>query len=326
LGDPIIGIVKLANVQYEYAWFETVSHLDYTFKWGFTRAGFEALYAEFASQGFSVVGHLYLGSFCESNPTSYDKDGPIHPYFPPYCEHRDFFLLEREKGIEIPHEFKLVQYIPGWRGPRNEEALTTQINDYTRFGFNPILAISRYEVLLQLAREKNEFLPKEAEAKVVIGDVKKKVNELARQGYRLALTQFEIAVMYPPRDSTAPVSYTWLDSRKKKSFEQELARLQDCGAIYRMTYSDREGDENTLIFEQPGADVGKRRQYKVLKVDFQETENFAEQRMDFDLTPSSKETIKMLNRLVKEGFEVRDLFVSEPYSIRRANVLLERTQ
>jgi hypothetical protein len=325
-GDPIIGIVRLGNVQYEYAWIETVSLLDYTFEWGFTRAGFEAQYAEFASQGFSVVGHLYLGSICKSEPTTYDQYGPVPSFLPPKCKHRDFFLLEREKGIEIPREFKLVGHVPRWRGPGNEAALTTQINDYMAMGFNPILAISRYEVLLQPITGKDQFLPKDAEVKVVIGNVKKKVNELARQGYRLALTQFQIAVMYPPRGTTAPVSYIWLDSRKKKSFEQELVRLQDSGAIYRMTYPNSEGDEYTLIFEQPGIDGSKRYQYKVLKVDFQETENFADQRMDFDLAPSSKETMKMLNRLVKEGFAVRDLFVSDPRYTERASILLERTQ
>jgi hypothetical protein len=82
--------------------------------------------------------------------------------------------------------------------------------------------------------DKDEFLPERTEVKVVTGyfKLKKKVNELARQGYRLAFTHFEIAMMYRHRDTTAPVSYIWLDSRKKKSFEQELTRLQDRGAIY----------------------------------------------------------------------------------------------
>jgi hypothetical protein len=307
LGFPIIGIVRLGNVQYEYTWFETVS-LD-----EFAKSGFQEEYAPLARQGFSVVGHLYRGSFCRSEPVS--------SYDPPYCEYRDFYLLEREKGIETPRHVKLVWHIPRWRGPRSEAVLTTQINDYMRFSFKPILALSRYEVLLQLITDKDEFLPEGAEVKVVIGDVKKKVNEWARQGYRLALTQFRIALMYRHRDTTAPAFYIWLDGMKKKSFAQELARLQDSGAIYRMTYPNIEGVENTLIFEQPGIDVSKRRQYKVLQVDFQETENFADQRIDFDLTPSSKETIKMLNRLVKEGVEVRDLFFTE-----RASILLERTQ
>jgi hypothetical protein len=206
--------------------------------------------------------------------------------------------------------------------------LTTLINDYLALGFNPILAISKYEVLLRPITDKDEFLPEGTEIKVVTGYFKlnKKVNELARQGYRLAFTHEEIAVMYRRRDTTAPVSYIWLDSRKKKSFDQGLARLQDSGAIYRTTLPDDYGQERTLIFEQPASDVSKRREYKVLKVEFQETENFADQKVDIDLAPSSKETIKMLNSLVKEGFAVRDLFNFDPGWTKKASVLLERTQ
>jgi hypothetical protein len=320
LGARIIGIVRLGNVQYEYTWFETFSSYE------FTKGGFAKEYAPLARQGFSVVGHLFLGSICKSEPTSRDKYGAVPRFAPPYCEYRDFFLLEREKGIERRRHVELAQDVPRWRGPRSEEVLATQINDYMAFGFKPILALSRYEILFHPITGKDEFLPKDAEVKVVIGNVKKKVNELARQGYRLALTQFQIAVLYPPRGTTAPVSYIWLDSMKKKSFEQELARLQDSGAIYRMIYPNVEGVESTLIFEQPGIDVSKRYQYKVLKVDFQGTENFADQRVDFDLTPSSKEAIKMLNRLVKEGFAVRDLFASDPYAAKEVSILLERTQ
>jgi len=149
---------------------------------------------------------------------------------------------------------------------------------------------------------------------------------LARQGYRLALTYNLIAVMYRYRDNTTPVSYIWLDSRKRKSFDQELARLQDSGAIYRMVYPDIYGIEHTLIFEQPAVNVSKRREYKVLKIELQETENFADQKVDFDLAPSSKETIKTLNSLVKEGFAVRDLFVSEDLVANKASILLERAQ
>jgi len=149
---------------------------------------------------------------------------------------------------------------------------------------------------------------------------------LARQGYRLALTYFLIAVMYRHPDNTAPVSYIWLDSRKKKSFDQELASLQDGGAIYRMIYPNGDVFERTLIFEQPASDNSKRREYKVLKIELQETENFADQRVDIDLAPSSKEKIKTLNSLVKEGFAVRDLFVSDTDLAYKASVLLERAQ
>jgi hypothetical protein len=313
LGYPLIGVVRLGNAQHEYAWFETTSDVF------FAKVGFVEKCEEMARQGFSVVDHIFVGSICDSNV---DDTAAT----PPRCEYIDFYLLEREKGIEIPSHYRLARHVPRWREWGSEAALTTQINDYLSLGFNPTLALSMYEVLLRPITDKGEFLPEGTEVKVVTGNVKKKVNELAGQGYRLALTHNQIAVMYRYRDATAPVSYIWLDGRKKKTFEQELARLQDSGAIYRMTYPDRDGDEYTLIFEQPASDVGKRREYKVLKVEFRETENFADQKMDIELAPSSKETIKTLNSLVKEGFAVRDLFISDSLAAKKASVLLERTQ
>ena len=320
---PFIGVVKLSNVQYEYAWFETSSGLPSI------ASGFDEQYAKLARRGFSVVDHFFVGGGCESEPftpISNDPNESPPSYTPPFCEYRDLFLLERERGVEKPLQSVVARHPPSWRGLGNEAALTTQINDYMALGFNPILALSRCEVLLRPITDKDEFLPVGSEVKVVTGNVKKKVNELARQGYRLALTYNQIAVMYRHRDNTAPVSYIWLDGAKKKSFEQELARLQDSGAIYRMPYPNYYGSERTLIFEQPSVDVSKRREYKVLKIELQETENFADQKVDIDLAPSSKETIKTLSSLVKDGFAVRDLFVSDTDRAYKASVLSERAQ
>jgi hypothetical protein len=44
-----------------------------------------------------------------------------------------------------------------------------------------------------------------------------------------------------------------------------------------------------------------------------------------DLTRASQETVKLLNALAKDGFRVRDLFVSDSIS-NLANLLLERSR
>jgi hypothetical protein len=56
-----------------------------------------------------------------------------------------------------------------------------------------------------------------------------------------------------------------------------------------------------LIFEQPAADISKRRKYKVLKIQFQETEDFANQKVDIDLTPSAKDNNKNAQQLSQRG-------------------------
>jgi len=309
----LIAIVRRGKVQYEYACFETITRII------IYKVGLEEEYEQLARRGYSVVDRNPMGSVCDSEP--YDSTFPN--LFP--CIYRDLFILEREKGVEAPSQFTLAWHDPSWSQWGCEAPLTRQVNKSMGWGFDPILALSKCEVLLKRNTDKGEIPPEAPEVKVVTGNVKKKVNELARQGYRLALIHNQVAVMRRSRDTTAPVSYIWLDGLKKKTFEQDLARLQDSGAIYRMTYPDSEGVEHMLIFEQPAADAGNRREYKVLKLEFQEMENFENQRMNIDLTPSSKETIKTLNNLVKEGFVARDLFVSDYIDARIASVLLERT-
>ena len=111
-----------------------------------------------------------------------------------------------------------------------------------------------------------------------------------------------------------------LSTHKKKDFEEQLARLQARGTVYRMTYPTGEGIESKLIFEQSAVGDGRRREYRVLKFEFQFVANAAEKKVHKDLTPASKETVKLMNTLAREGFVVRDLFISDQVS-----VLLERS-
>lgn len=104
-------------------------------------------------------------------------------------------------------------------------------------------------------------------------------------------------------ESAAPVAYVWLKTRDK-SFDKQLAKLQAGGAIYRMVYPDHDGDETKLVFEQKQVDDGQRREYRVLRLEFQSAADSAKKKVQTDLAPSSKETMKVFDELVKEGFFV----------------------
>jgi hypothetical protein len=307
------GVVKLDEVQYEYTWFETTSSFF------FSKDGFEKKYAELSKQGYRLFEHFFIHGNCE--PMDNDLTSGLET-----CEYKDLFLLERKKGVERPVQYGIAFSGPGWKAKMGE-VLTPQINEGIAKGLYPTHAFSKFEILLQQPTDKDEFPIDKPDVRVVTSknfnwgsnDLEKKVNELGKQGYRLDLINHGIAVMYRHGDMTTPVSYIWLDA-KKKDFEKQLKKLQEQSAVYRMTYPDKNGIENKLVFEQRVVDDGKRREYKVLKLDFTETENIAEKKVYVDLTQSSKETMKTLNLFVKEGFVVRDLFVSD-----KVSVLLERS-
>ena len=78
-------------------------------------------------------------------------------------------------------------------------------------------------------------------------------------------------------------------------------------------------------------DDGRRREYRVLTMELQRTDNAAKQSVEYDLTSKSKETMKTLNDLATEGFEVRKLFGAdnsneEKTGISKVRILLERTK
>lgn len=324
--NSLSGIMKLDEAQYEYAWFATTSNLF------FAKIGFEENYTPLAKQGYRVVDHIFLSRLCEMDgPTRYTEHGVDTSFQTEQCEYNDLFLLEREKGFETAREYKLLSSVPRWGGKPSVE-LSSAIGEHLAKGFYPTRLFSQFEILLEPVEKQDEQgLTERPEVQVIRSsewrdNLWKRVNELAKQGYRLALTNDGVAVMYRADDGAPSVSYIELDATKK-NFKKQLAELASGGAIYRMTYPNGKitGTENKLVFEQRLANNGgERREYKVLEFEFQNVENNIEKRVQTNLAPSSKETLKQMNELAKEGFILRDLFISRLYYSDKVSVLLER--
>jgi hypothetical protein len=135
--------------------------------------------------------------------------------------------------------------------------------------------------------------------------------------------------MYRRGLTATPLTYISLKVKDKR-FAEQLAKLQESGAIYRMTYTGDSGVEDQLMFEQGAVANSQRHEDKVLDFEFQVAEDLApgqggQQEVRIDLTASSKETMKLLNSLAKEGFVVRDLFIPREW-MTKVSVLLERTR
>jgi hypothetical protein len=316
-----MAIARLDGVQYEYTIFNTDGDT-------FGEDGFLEKYDKLSKQGFSLADHL-IEYYKTEMIVLYDDDGPTYYY----GRHR--FYLERLKGTTIPAKYEFAQYIPPDRWglpPKGDAPLTSKVNDLIAAGFSPTHILDG--IMLQPIAYRGGPFSEKPEAQVLTGGnrwLRKKVNELAQQGFRLALNYDSAAVMYRNRGVTTPVSYIWLDVRKerkgKKILEAELARLGNSGAIYKTTVTVRaeeKGDKLILVFEQPSSPDGERREYKTLKFQLSEVENAPMNRLEIDLTPESKENLKTLNHLVKEGFEVCDMFDLGYTNASNYGVLLER--
>lgn len=309
-----VAILKLDEIQHEYAWFKTTSTSLTAIE------GFEQKYRALSQQGFRLVDLILTNSFCDDG----DALGMV---LGGACEIHHLFLLERQRGVEKPIQFILADSPsrPGFKTKMAAE-LTAQVKEKLVDGFYPTAVFSAWEVLLTHAEHSDDLTDNPDLQVVTSFDVRGRVNDLAKQGYRLLLINKRGAVMYRPGQTATPLTYISLKVRDKR-FAEQLAKLQESGAVYRMTYTGDSGVEDQLMFEQTPVADGQRHEYKVLNLEFQLVEDMAggQREVRIELTASSKETMKLLNSLAQEGFVVRDLFVSEIVS-NKVNVLLERTR
>lgn len=307
-GFPV-GLARLDEAEHEYTGFDTTTRVF------FGVGAFEERYAQLARQGFRLADHFFIDSYCE-------YVDPDNSALGQNCEYTRRFLFEREKGGGKPGRYTLAASAPGQREKPSAE-LSSLINRGLSEGFYPTSLLSSFVVLLEQPAQTDERPTDRPEAQVVrvsgIDGLSKQVNELAKQGFRLALTDDGIAVMYRRGAAATPVKYVWLRAQDK-NFDKQLALLQAGGAVYRMIGTDDSGEENRLVFEQGPTVEGQRREYRVLKFEFQFVENAAEGKVSISLAQPSRETLRVLNGLVKEGFTVRDLFYS-----KEVGVILERS-
>lgn len=307
-----VAVVKLDETQYEYDWFETTSPVF------FVKNGFQEKQTKMSKMGFRVIDHFFISQSCKFIDPDNNALGEN-------CLYKDLFLFEKESGVKKPIEQFLVGSSPGW-GAKPSVEMETEIDKKLDEGFYPTNVFSKFEILLEKTKDKDDLLNDKPDIQVVRssrgrGDVVDKVNELARQGYRIGMTNNGIVVMY--RNSITaqiPVLYVWLKT-DKPSYEKDLAKLQEKGAVYRTTYQTDKGTKNTLIFEQKLKDDGKRAEFRILRLKFDSKENQTEKKVYVDLSRDSQEALKTMNQLAQEGFAVRDLFYSDEVS-----VILERIQ
>ena len=309
-----LAILKSDEAQYQYVSFVTVSDGEDS------KVGFLGRYTQLAKLGYRLVSHSLYYKYCDSADFENAK-------FYETCEYKDFFLTEKGMGVERPGSPRMVFSVArglffGRDLPPHADVMTTGLREVMSSSYLPTAALSRFEILVEQPANEAERTAARPEVRVLRSssfwgsdNVRGKINEAAQQGFRLALIENGIAVMY--RQEETPATYVWVEADNKRT-EERLAKLQASGAIYRMIYPDSLGRESIFVFEQKQADDGRRREYKLLRLELQSEEDRVEKKVRTDLSPSSKETMKEFDRLVKEGFVVRDLFISGyPKSVKK---------
>lgn len=247
----------------------------------------------------------------------------------PDCTYSSIVVLERRIGVRLPHEYDIINGPLTFSTKKLEGELLEEINDVRTTNLYPTHMLTKSQLLRQSPSSIDDVALADYEIEIVAGDMKKRTNALAQQGYRLIIRPLlDAAVMHRKKDVTDPSSYIWV---REKNIEQELARLQEQGAIYRMNYGCTNGltDRTEMIFERPSIRDGKQREYKILTIELKPLRNEAKEDSEFELSSGSKNGIQEFRRLTEEGFAVRDFFgchLSDKKRPSQFRIFLERVR
>ncbi len=311
--QKMVSLMRLDEGQYEYRHFVILNNFT---RW---RVDFNAQHEKLTRQGFRFVSFYSQDRTCEIfNPQVTAAEE---------CEFTNVFFYEREKGVRQPNKQLLVTTNDSADKPMDAE-LTELVNEKLSANIYPVGILSRSEMLLEQVADKDELVSDKPEVQVIEGTgagdaVLKRINALAQHGFRVWLAKNNLVVMYRRAAAAAPLRYEWLEA-KKKNFGKELVKLALQGAQHRAFYtSDKDAWKGWLLFEVPQVADSKRREYKVLQFDFDYTIKDAEGKTYVEFSAKDKETLGAMNKLVKEGYEARELFHSDCGECI-TSVLLER--
>lgn len=314
--DPV-ALLRSDEGRYEYAWFETVSDGK------FDKRGLEEKLLSFTKDGFRISAHVPTDGLC----TPVDENAYMA------CRYTDLFVVERDLAGKRRSDQRLLSYI---RKPGSHPSvdISKEIGQLFAERYQPVAILSQLEVLLEKSPVGDlDTEIQYPEVRIVRGDsrnqLKKRVDEFGSLGFRLVMAANGVALMMKPSGPTRSYAYKWVDATERammglnirpRDVRPEIADLESKGAVFRMTYPDFLGNRSVLIFEMTNA---KRysRAYRIFDLTFDVTEGESQLELHRDLSEASLASLDMVNRLLDEGFEVRDLFVSNT-----TKVILEKNR
>lgn len=289
------------NERYEYDWFEAYEPGEVV-----TRILYRA------KQGFYFRDMLRFSyTSCAGCSKTTREKSPTEETLEMLAQLNSFrkaniFILERRIGTSERRDYRVISGILGL-GKKPTEELQKQLDDKTTQGFRPaafIVGSNPPSILLEKAETGSDSGPNaQTEYRVVRTDLgldglfRKRVNRLAKEGFRLLLVNESHAVMSRTNGDRTPVTYEWLSAADKR-FSERVAAIPNRGFRFHSiayAFHSIEYHERNLIFEGRAEDLKKPSvEYQVHK-----------------MPVVNEGEIKEFVNLAKRGFVVRELFFGD---------------
>jgi len=278
----LAGIVKLGEGKYEYKFIDIEK----------TRDDLAATLNDESKEGFNpreiltfLSSQVYDSGKTDGISVSMDAmlSGPTL---------NNFILLERETGKKIvPREFIVLKAGAGII-KNSSEKMQLRLDEAAKQNYIPIGVFLRlgfagpqpkgepyklldnyYGSILEKTSEKQNLQIRFLHTSRfgTFGAFKKRINKLAREGFKVSDIQLMEGLMYKDLDETnPPVNYVWIKAGAKK-LDDEMSKLSKTGAKLRDKTLVKNFwipvlNENNLMFEQPTAQTQTRYEYKSLKM------------------------------------------------------------
>lgn len=278
LGTKFAGIVRLDETKYEYKVIEVEASPDIT----------AALNRE-SKDGFNfreIISYESSISFTQEEDDIFLKNLQAFLSAP---QLHNLILLERETGKEIvPRQFQLLKAGFGI-GKNPSEKMQTLLNESVKQNFYPLGAYMSYGFATPgLDKSKWQIidnyygivLEKSAENQTaqfqfvrsnLQGTLKKQINKLALDGFKIGDVGFLQGLMYKNREiSASTTTYQWVNANSK-TLADDLLKLSNSGAKFygtslRMSRLSGSITESAVVFEQPPSTDQTRYEYLPLKM------------------------------------------------------------
>lgn len=314
IGDPaqLAALLRLkkGNV-YEYGWLEPEAVSTFSAE---STVGFDV----FENIPISLDSGYSPTSRSEKTATEETLDSLMSALSMTYGS---YFILERANGGKNQKDYELLTSKFGW-GKTPKKTLQAGIEKISGEGFRPTFMFpaklgAASDISVLAVKETSDMKSVSAKPEYTLlrteYGFEKKINRQAQQGYRLNYITVNIAqkfaLMSKNSESGAAFSYKWIDTFQNPDLS-EIAKLAEQGFVYHSVMWENEL-EKKLIFEKK-TDAAEKYDYKIVKLTPRE-------RQPGKTPPTSEEIKAEFERLLKEGYVVRDLFYAAGI-----NVLLER--
>ena len=299
----LTGIVKSSKGTYQYDLLRVEPLAD-----------LESKLNEFAKNGFSFLEIITFDGTVERYEYESGAEYKLPDKQFTIKQAKNLILLERgsDDSIQTP-EYKVLKADTGI-GKEPTEKMQALLAEAIKANFRPLATflsaslgnqkiLDSYQAIILEKSAESENSPIVFVRAAQRGSFKDRVNELARNDFKIKFVRANDGLMYrDERRSTssgAPLVYRWLDT-VSKNFEAELASLSETGAKFVGAAAGSYGfAETALVFEQ-SADYQKRFEYQTVKIADAETPLFKK-------TPV-EDSLRQLNQLNAQGFVVKKIY------------------